>query len=168
MCSTLDNHMKKQHGLNAPPRQTAAPFSSRNRGRPKKPSMAATATSSMAAAAHHGMEMGGSGGEEGGWGGPLPNPHDPTGYGPSGHAGQIGPHKELSARPVGQVNWTGCFHSAETPFTREEIKRKCLCTLARDSVSDPHKFSYGSGSRIPKMSIWIRIRMRIRIQGGKH
>ena len=30
------------------------------------------------------------------------------------------------------------------------------------SVSDPHKFSCGSGSRIPKMSIWIRI------QGGKH
>ena len=36
------------------------------------------------------------------------------------------------------------------------------------SVSDPHKFSCGSGSRIPKMSIWIRIRLRIRIQGGKH
>ena len=36
--------------------------------------------------------------------------------------------------------------------------------LARSSVSDPHKFSCGSGSgsRIPKMSIWIRI------QGGKH
>ena len=29
-------------------------------------------------------------------------------------------------------------------------------------VSDPHKFSCGSGSRITKMSIWIRI------QGGKH
>ena len=34
------------------------------------------------------------------------------------------------------------------------------------SVSDPHKFSCGSGSMIPKMSIWIRV--RIRIQGGKH
>ena len=32
----------------------------------------------------------------------------------------------------------------------------------KTSVSDPHKFSCGSGSRIPKMSIWIRI------QGGKH
>ena len=32
------------------------------------------------------------------------------------------------------------------------------------SVSDPNKFSCGSGSRIPKMFIWIRI--RIRIQGG--
>ena len=26
-----------------------------------------------------------------------------------------------------------------------------------NSVSDPHKFSCGSGSRIPKMSIWLRI-----------
>ena len=29
------------------------------------------------------------------------------------------------------------------------------------SVSDPHKFSCGSGSRIPIMSIWIRIRIEV-------
>jgi hypothetical protein len=92
--------MKKQHGISAPPRQPIPTLSSRNRGRPKKPAPAASA----AGAAHHGMDVGASG-EEGGWGGPH-HGHDPAGgYGGAGagHGGQMGPHKELSARPVGQV-----------------------------------------------------------------
>jgi hypothetical protein len=78
--STLDNHMKKQHGISAPPKQ--ATFSRVQRGRPKKPS-------SLAAAASMNMDAG----VEESWGGPDP------GY---AHA-QMAPHKELSARPVGQV-----------------------------------------------------------------
>ena len=42
--------------------------------------------------------------------------------------------------------------------------KQSLNALLKISVSDPHKFSCGSGSRIPKMSIWIRMR----IQGGNH
>lgn len=34
---TLDNHMKKQHGISAPPRQPTVNLSRGNRGRPKKP-----------------------------------------------------------------------------------------------------------------------------------
>jgi hypothetical protein len=73
--------MKKQHGISAPPKQ--ATFSRVQRGRPKKPS-------SLAAAASMNMDAG----VEESWGGPDP------GY---AHA-QMAPHKELSARPVGQVN----------------------------------------------------------------
>ena len=45
----------------------------------------------------------------------------------------------------------------------------CLFELQKTSVAYPHLLLYGSGSGIQKLSIWIRIRIRILIQilGGK-
>jgi hypothetical protein len=87
--STLDNHMKKQHGIQAPPKQ--ATFARGPRGRPKKPPTSLN------------ME----GGDEA-WGGPD------TGY---PHA-QMAPHKELSARPVGQVIINSVLISGSLFFLR--------------------------------------------------
>ena len=60
--------------------------------------------------------------------------------------------------------------SGSSIFSKCGSQSSCLKNADLDpawtSVSDPHKFSCGSGSRITKMSIWIR--MWIRIQGGKH
>ena len=51
---------------------------------------------------------------------------------------------------------------------KKQFQDKCITEfLLRKKysfTSDLNKFSYGSRSRIPKMSIWIRIR----ILGGKH
>ena len=60
-----------------------------------------------------------------------------------------------------------CRHNSALPHRSEfKITGKNFCTtfnfwmsLARSSVADPHLLFCGSGSRIPKMFIWIRIRI---------
>ena len=51
------------------------------------------------------------------------------------------------------------FDKAIEKRFKEEKKLESAKTMlyVEISVSDPHEFSCGSGSRIPKMPIWIRI-----------
>ena len=111
--------MKKQHGISAPPKQ--ANFMRGPRGRPKKPASALNMESV----------------DEVAWGGPD------AGY---AHAQMAPQHKDLSARPVGQV----------PTYLGQDILEQFVIFVEQESRGGIISLVRGSG--VSGTVVWILIR----------